>query len=79
MTTISHSIQSMQPFFTRIPKITDLILTHVTNSYVVCRLCRGTRLIATESSVFHTYTFKKCYVCNGTGNMSNREASYDNR
>lgn len=79
MTTISHSIQSMQPFFRQIPKITDLKLTSVGNSIVVCRLCRGTRLIATESSVFHSYTFKKCYVCNGSGVMSNRVSDYDKR
>lgn len=76
-TRITQSIQSMQPLYRQIPKLQDLILTSVSNSIVVCRLCRGTRLIAKESSVFHSYTFEKCYICNGSGIMSNRESDYD--
>ena len=79
MTSISHSIQSMQPLFRRIPKITDLKLHDTKNTIAVCRVCRGTRLVAIESSVLHTYRFEKCLLCKGTGTMSTREASYDKR
>lgn len=79
MTTVSHSIQSMQPFFRHIPKLSELKLHDISNTYAVCRVCRGTRLVAIESSVFHTYRFEKCLLCKGSGVMSTRQSSYDSR
>jgi hypothetical protein len=78
-TRISKSIREMQPYYSRIPRINELKLAQTPNTVITCTLCRGTRLVATESSVFHTYTFKKCYICNGSGVMSNNVGSYDRR
>ncbi len=70
-------MQAMKPFYRQLPSLARMKITDLMNSVVCCRLCRGTRLVATESSVFHTYTFKKCPVCNGTGSMSSRESDWE--
>ncbi len=68
----------MKPYFKQLPRLQDMKIANPINSIVCCRLCRGTRLVAIESSIFHQYTFKKCYICNGTGVMSSRESDWSN-
>ena len=71
-------MQEMKPLFKRLPQLFDMKISNPINSIVCCRLCRGTRLVAVESSIFHQYSFKKCYICNGTGVMSSRESDWSN-
>ena len=53
--------------------------TQTPKSIVTCRVCRGQRIVAVESNVFHSYTFKKCLLCKGTGLMSNDDGTYNRR
>ena len=71
-------MSEMKPLFKRLPRLHDMKISNPINSIVCCRLCRGTRLVAVESSIFHQYSFKKCYMCNGTGVMSSRESDWSN-
>jgi len=75
----SFGINELQPLYHTLPRLEDLKLTQQQHTIVCCRVCRGTRLIAIESDVFHSYTFKKCIHCNGTGVMSNNISDYDLR
>ena len=79
MTIIQKTKMELQPLYREIPRIEHLKLTQTPNSIVVCRICRGQRIVAVESSVFHTYTFKNCLLCKGTGVMSNNDGSYNRR
>ena len=69
----------LKPLWREIPRIEHLKLTQTPKSIVTCRVCRGQRIVAVESSVFHTYTFKKCLLCKGTGLMSNDDGTYNRR
>jgi len=77
-TRIVKGINELKQYRRELPSLARMNITNLENSVVCCRLCRGTRLIATESSVFHSYTFKKCYICNGTGVMSSRISDWEN-
>jgi hypothetical protein len=77
-TRIVKGINELKQYRREMPSLARMNITNLENSVVCCRLCRGTRLIATESSVFHSYTFKKCPVCLGSGTMSSRESDWDN-
>ena len=77
-TRIVKGINELKQYRREMPSLARMNVTNIENSIVCCRLCRGTRLIATESSVFHSYTFKKCYICNGTGVMSSRVSDWEN-
>ncbi len=70
-------MQEMKPFFRRLPRLQDLKIQNPTNSVVCCRLCRGERLVAVESSIFHQYRFKNCYICNGDGEISSRVSDWE--
>ena len=59
------------------PKLSELHLTQTPKSIVTCRICRGQRIVAIESNVFHSYTFKKCLLCKGSGVMSTDEGTYE--
>ena len=77
-TRITKSFAEMHPFHKVIPKLETLNLSMVLNSIVVCRVCRGQRVVAVKSSVEDHFTFTQCYLCKGSGTMSNRESHYEN-
>jgi len=79
LTLITKTKMELKPLWREIPKLEHLKLTQTPNSVVVCRVCRGQRIVAVESSVFHTYTFKNCLLCKGSGVMRNNAESYDRR
>ncbi len=78
-TTIVKTIQEMQPAYRVIPQIQNLKLLQVCDSIVVCRVCRGERMVAIKSEVTLTYTYKKCLFCKGSGTMTNKIGAYDGR
>ena len=45
----------LKPLWREIPRLEHLKLTQTPKSIVTCRICRGQRIVAVESSVFHTY------------------------
>ena len=77
MPNIQRSKMALQPLWREIPKLEHLNLTQTPKSVVTCRVCRGQRIVAIESNVFHSYTFKKCLLCKGSGVMSNNEGTYE--
>jgi len=79
LTIITKTKMELKPLWREIPRIEHLKLTQTPKSIVTCRICRGQRIVAVESSVFHSYTFKKCLLCKGTGLMSNDDGTYDRR
>ena len=70
-------MQEMKPLFKRLPQFSDLKIQNPTNSVVCCRLCRGEGLVAVESSIFHQYRFRKCYICNGDRAISSRVSDWE--
>ena len=73
MPNITKSFQECKPLYTKIPRLENLNTSKVLNSIVCCRVCRGQRLVAVKSDSVKTFTYTKCFLCNGTGVMSNRE------
>ena len=76
-TTIVKDQILLEPIYHRIPKLSDLAMTQTLNTFVVCRVCRGQRIVAIKSDTLKTFTYKKCLFCQGSGRMSNRESDYD--
>jgi len=79
MPDIVKTINSMKYYHKEILPIENLKLNQVRDTIVVCRVCRGERVIAVKSPVSHTFTFTKCYYCNGLGTMSNTVNCLDRR
>ena len=71
MPNITFSQQELKPLYTRIPNISDLKLNQTLKTIVVCRVCRGERVVAVKSDTCETFTYTKCFNCNGTGMMEN--------
>lgn len=64
-----HSLQSLLPFYRRIPSLDDLTIQQTANTIRVCNLCRGGRTIAVKSQHRGTITYSKCMKCNGAGTV----------
>jgi len=79
---ITKTKMELKPLWREIPRLEHLKLTQTPKTIVTCRVCRGSvsgGVVAVESSVYNTYTFKKCLLCKGTGVMSNDAGTYDRR
>jgi hypothetical protein len=68
-----NNVNRIKPLINTMPELSALNLNQTLNTEVVCRVCRGKRVVYIRNQEVGTIQISHCIHCNGSGVMSNRE------